>query len=1096
MNSGKIDAKNIFSGEGKEMPRSERPMNYTGVRAERYATARASRRAMGAEEYRKAIRVLNTQERKAVVQRTRREAAAVVRETARAAEEARVEREREAARERRREEVRIARNARRRQVRTATKMSFQRTRKVESIQHALRSRIATNIDLTETRVLGITDADIIRLIVSNSTGKWVVELNGMMYTLNDVTKQRLQQLILNDLVISEEYTESDGRLTQQIHEAHMITITPLNPHHRNRRRANAFFKYNHTTNLDLTRYGVYLNNAPTNYNDTCLVVALRNGGLDETRIESLKRVVKNRIIPKSDLETICELLKIQIKLKTDDSKKNNRNVFGKQYSEVYNVGSLDEHAFIIEPVDITSYALKNYHELKDIPNFNHITGMNGKYYLRNPNRCIDSFDVVKILLENQETLLKPITLEDELIASTQFYDMLDKHEITNLAYTESNCKPVKMPKEKTDDKVNVFFDFETNPNGVHKPYLCRTFDGNQHREFIGDDCALQMLFSLTKNTRLIAHNATYDLRFIIQHLRNINELARGTRLISGHGMFRSLQIEVKDSYHLISMPLRDFPKVFNLPGSKEIMPYTLYTETNIKKRMVPIAEALQLIQQKDHAQFLENIERWACKVNDVFDIIKYSSAYCKIDCEILYNGYVKFRTWMMTAFDLDIDYILTGASLAHRYFISQGCYEGVYELGGVPQLFIQGCVVGGRVMCAENKKCIVEEVVNDFDAVSLYPSAMARMDGFLMGTPKVVSNLSYAWLKQQDGYFVDIRITGVGIHRKFPLMSYKNEDGVRTFTNDMEGRMMRVDKYTLEDLITFQGVSFEVVRGYYFNEGFNTKIREVIHYIFNKRLEMKKQKNPIEMTYKLIMNSGYGKSIMKPVDTESKFFDTHNGDDEFQTYLSRNYNWITSFVKFGTKIKVNLVKTLIDHYNIAQVGVCILSNSKRIMNEVMCLAEDNHVDLYYQDTDSMHLKNSDIKTLSTLFSNKYGRELIGKHLGQFHSDFKLDGCSDIVAVRSIFLGKKCYIDQLQGINSKGEIETGYHIRMKGIPEKCIHHVVDTVNKYNNVMDLYQDLYDGNSVNFDLTNGGTKANFKFNKDYTIETLSFFSRKIQF
>jgi hypothetical protein len=244
------------------------------------------------------------------------------------------------------------------------------------------------------------------------------------------------------------------------------------------------------------------------------------------------------------------------------------------------------------------------------------------------------------------------------------------------------------------------------------------------------------------------------------------------------------------------------------------------------------------------------------------------------------------------------------------------------------------------------------------------------------------------------------------------------------------------------------------------------------------------------------MNSGYGKSIMKPVETESRFFDTYESEDEFNVYLTRNYNWITSFVKFGSKIKVNTVKVLIDHFNIAQVGVCILSNSKRIMNEVMCLAEDNDIDLYYQDTDSMHLKDADIPKLSKVFYHTYNRELIGKGLGQFHSDFDLSGCSNIVAVKSIFLGKKCYIDKLEGINKDGEKENGFHIRMKGIPEKCIHYVVENSKKYKDVMDLYLDLYNGNEVAFDLTNGGTKANFKFNKDYTINTLSLFSRVIKF
>ena len=327
-------------------------------------------------------------------------------------------------------------------------------------------------------------------------------------------------------------------------------------------------------------------------------------------------------------------------------------------------------------------------------------------------------------------------------------------------------------------------------------------------------------------------------------------------------------------------------------------------------------------------------------------------------------------------------------------------------------------------------------------------------------------------------------------------MSYKNEAGVRVFTNDMIGRTIRVDKYTLEDIIKFQDITFNVVRGYYFNEGYNTKVRDVITTIFNKRLDAKKVKNPIEMVYKLIMNSGYGKSIMKPVETESRFFDTYDNEDEFNVYLSRNYNWITSFIKFGNKIEVNTVKVLVDHFNIAQVGVCILSNSKRIMNEVMCLAEDNNIDLYYQDTDSMHLRDEHIPILSNVFKETYGRDLIGKGLGQFHSDFDLPGCSNIVAVKSVFLGKKCYIDKLEGINSNGEKETGFHIRMKGIPEKCIHYVVENTPKYNDVMDLYIDLYNGNQVAFDLTNGGSKANFKFNKDYTINTLSMFTRSVKF
>ena len=37
------------------------------------------------------------------------------------------------------------------------------------------------------------------------------------------------------------------------------------------------------------------------------------------------------------------------------------------------------------------------------------------------------------------------------------------------------------------------------------------------------------------------------------------------------------------------------------------------------------------------------------------------------------------------------------------------------------------------------------------------------------------------------------------------------------------------------------------------------------------------------------------------------------------------------------------------------LGIGILSMSKRIMNEVICLVEDLNIKIFYQDTDSMHL---------------------------------------------------------------------------------------------------------------------------------------------
>ena len=58
---------------------------------------------------------------------------------------------------------------------------------------------------------------------------------------------------------------------------------------------------------------------------------------------------------------------------------------------------------------------------------------------------------------------------------------------------------------------------------------------------------------------------------------------------------------------------------------------------------------------------------------------------------------------------------------------------------------------------------------------------------------------------------------------------------------------------------------------------------------------------------------------------------------------------------------------VIDQEAYTYIGVMILSISKRIMNEVICTAEDNDIEIYYQDTDSNHLGVDDIKRLSELY---------------------------------------------------------------------------------------------------------------------------------
>ena len=87
------------------------------------------------------------------------------------------------------------------------------------------------------------------------------------------------------------------------------------------------------------------------------------------------------------------------------------------------------------------------------------------------------------------------------------------------------------------------------------------------------------------------------------------------------------------------------------------------------------------------------------------------------------------------------------------------------------------------------------------DACSLYPSAMYKMNGLLEGKPKVLSNTSYEFLKQQDGYFIIIIIIELNKHLDFLLTGNINEEtGVRDFINEMEHDITYIYIYILTKL--------------------------------------------------------------------------------------------------------------------------------------------------------------------------------------------------------------------------------------------------------------------------------------------------------
>lgn len=178
------------------------------------------------------------------------------------------------------------------------------------------------------------------------------------------------------------------------------------------------------------------------------------------------------------------------------------------------------------------------------------------------------------------------------------------------------------------------------------------------------------------------------------------------------------------------MPLSKVPDFLGLTIDKEAYDYQLNNVDVFFQRIISY-DLITDIELRN--QIKSNCVKLGYDYGDEFNIMKYCEYYCMRDIEVTKQAMEKFRSIILEHLDLDILNSLTVSSLAQKYFEKEGVYDEVVEIGGITRMFIQKCVVGGRVMCAENKKMIIEECIDDFDAVSLYPSAMSRMMGLPIG---------------------------------------------------------------------------------------------------------------------------------------------------------------------------------------------------------------------------------------------------------------------------------------------------------------------------------------------------------------------------
>ena len=911
-------------------------------------------------------------------------------------------------------------------------------------------------------------------------------------------------------------------------------------------RENAFFPYYASEKLpkyllDYLEQRLQIINRKTDtktvLKDCCAIFALRNAGVDEDILKVIKgtRLVNDRNIKFIDLINVCAEQELNVAIRDCNAETTGHKNQIKMATHCKDTSQIvlcayKGHYFLEEATPFSLDNIRHIDKFFDNTTFVASLGKrfrSDKWITDNSRKNLMSYDLVRMLFDLgyfqemsfQDMMKYPQVINtipnDELkikrnnqIFKSCFKSAkelgLDKHNVEdNEDDTEdtqsSRSEDCTDRAENNDSDINDtdrrtiwYADFETDTHKrgdikknlytePHEPFLVclHNQDGTIQKEFEGVDCGKQLLNYLPNNSLVLFHNLKYDICFIAKYFVKIRKsITRGKCVMVWSGFYNGKYIELKDSASLITAPLAKFPKMFQLEsGVKEVFPYEYYTISGYNENTGNIADASKYLKSDDDKkQFVKNIDEVVkCRIDAKhFDMKKYARFYCHQDVRILREGFNKFQKMILDDFNIDVFGVCSAATLAYKVFLKNVLLKepGIKATSGFVDQYIRGALIGGRCMVRDNKAFHTNIPLVDFDARSLYPSAMNILDiplgeakGFIGNVPRTATY-----------YICDILIHKIHNPRHFPLIRIDRK-WCDTFTE----RTIRVDKRTLEDLDAFYDIDYDVKQGIYWNHGTTPVLKEFIQHLYNRRRELKEQGNPLQEVYKLILNSCYGKMIQKPYPTKKVV----KNKDDAGDFLLKNANWILNqFDITDSDLTVfEQRKSIRWEYSFSLIGEMVLSHSKHIMNEVMCLAEDINIPIFYQDTDSMHLPKELLPLLCEKFHEKYDRELIGSALGQFHSDFTYKGkdSDNAWACESYFIGKKMYLDILTSDDGGEDL----HIRLKGISNDAIKKLA--------VIELYKKLFETDEVMpFDLAE---YKKFDMKKEFEIYTRDSFVRKIK-
>ena len=589
------------------------------------------------------------------------------------------------------------------------------------------------------------------------------------------------------------------------------------------------------------------------------------------------------------------------------------------------------------------------------------------------------------------------------------------------------------------------------------------------------------------------HNLKYDAALIMPIMQVIGACLKNNIMYGVDLLVQGVIVHLRDSFKTLNFALSQFKSSLNLPNgfgkvSGTLTNYHFFNDQYLRKRnesgetQVKMYEYLQTdsdvkVDVEPLCEELRNVPELAGTFsipNKTFDALAFYGYYCKQDVVTLAGGIQKFDYIIQHELQRDttttkVSFLsgMTLPSLTKRLLYSLGVFEGAYGLSHLLRRFALEASYGGRCCVNPKFQCkiikdgdpIAPQGLSYDDACSLYPSATwfisEKLGGFPVGKASLLApeEKNLAFLKTVHTYVVRIQIKkirksmacGIGIvsHRVGNSIKYRN-----TMLPD-EVIDIIVNNVTLEDYIEFHDIEFEIVEGFYFCGEGNRRFGHELAKLYQERRRYESDGNKaVGQVIKLMLNASYGSCKPKPSATKftySSFLPGSDGLRKMQNQRLRKWPLLVGYSEIGQNVETEWLHVDQDATLEVWAGL-ILAVSKRLMNRVFFACSVANIPVMYTDTDSLkypyHSRELLEKTFNDLYAVDMGRPLVGKELGQFHSDFDLrkpDGksiASDLVrSIFSIVCGRKLYLHILTSVENPDVF--GYKLSCKGFPKAAV-----------------------------------------------------------